>query len=169
MAWTNPRTWTAGEFVEAADMNAEIRDNLNAIVPLGPDAWTTYTPTWTQSATIAKTVARARYTRTGRLVTVVVAMAATSAGTVGNAIAVGLPVAAAFTNIACGTFRLYDASANGHHIGIVFVATSTTVQFLSASATTAAPGFMGTAASPFNIAVASGDGIDLVLTYEAAS
>lgn len=31
MAWTVPRTWSAGEIVGGADMNTHIRDNLNAV------------------------------------------------------------------------------------------------------------------------------------------
>lgn len=33
MAWTTPRTWTDGELVTAAIMNAHVRDNLNASAP----------------------------------------------------------------------------------------------------------------------------------------
>ncbi len=29
MAWTAPKTWTVGELVSAADMNVQLRDNLN--------------------------------------------------------------------------------------------------------------------------------------------
>jgi hypothetical protein len=35
MAWTTPRTWTTGELVTAAIMNAHIRDNQNVINPAG--------------------------------------------------------------------------------------------------------------------------------------
>lgn len=31
MAWTNPRTWSAGETLTAANFNTHIRDNLNAL------------------------------------------------------------------------------------------------------------------------------------------
>lgn len=31
MAWTSPTTWSAGQTVTAADMNAQLRDNLFAI------------------------------------------------------------------------------------------------------------------------------------------
>lgn len=31
MAWTNPKTWTVGELVTAANMNTHLRDNLNAL------------------------------------------------------------------------------------------------------------------------------------------
>lgn len=32
MSWTTPRTWTTGELVTAAFMNAHLRDNLNAVI-----------------------------------------------------------------------------------------------------------------------------------------
>jgi microcystin-dependent protein len=35
MAWTNPRTWVTSELVTAAEMNTHIRDNLNAMFPIG--------------------------------------------------------------------------------------------------------------------------------------
>lgn len=35
MAWTTPRTWTTGELVTAAIMNAHIRDNQNTLNPAG--------------------------------------------------------------------------------------------------------------------------------------
>jgi hypothetical protein len=31
MAWVSPRTWTTGEIVTAAQLNEQLRDNLNAI------------------------------------------------------------------------------------------------------------------------------------------
>jgi hypothetical protein len=34
MAWTTPKTWSAGETLTAANFNTHIRDNLNAIGPL---------------------------------------------------------------------------------------------------------------------------------------
>ncbi len=38
MAWTTPRTWTAGEIVTAAILNAHVRDNLNALYASTPGA-----------------------------------------------------------------------------------------------------------------------------------
>lgn len=32
MAWTAPRTWTTGEIVTAAQMNEQVRDNLNMVI-----------------------------------------------------------------------------------------------------------------------------------------
>lgn len=35
MSWTTPRTWIPGETPGATEMNQHIRDNLNAILPVG--------------------------------------------------------------------------------------------------------------------------------------
>lgn len=35
MAWTEPKSWTPGELVTAAMMNTYVRDNLNALFPVG--------------------------------------------------------------------------------------------------------------------------------------
>jgi hypothetical protein len=43
MAWTTPSTWVAGAVLTAAQLNAQVRDNMKAI----GDPWTSWTPTWT--------------------------------------------------------------------------------------------------------------------------
>jgi microcystin-dependent protein len=35
MAWSVPRTWVTGELVTSSQLNTELRDNLNAILPVG--------------------------------------------------------------------------------------------------------------------------------------
>ena len=35
MAWSTPKTWTPGELVTAAQLNEFIRDNMNAMFPVG--------------------------------------------------------------------------------------------------------------------------------------
>lgn len=35
MAWTSPRTWIVGELVTAAMLQEQIRDNMNAMFPIG--------------------------------------------------------------------------------------------------------------------------------------
>jgi len=35
MSWTAPVTWTSGEVLTAADLNQQLRDNLNAAFPVG--------------------------------------------------------------------------------------------------------------------------------------
>lgn len=55
MAWTNPRTWTTGESVSAAQLNTHLRDNLSflaapdrAMGNRGAFAQTLSTATWTE-------------------------------------------------------------------------------------------------------------------------
>jgi len=50
MAWSSPRTWTTGEVVTAAQMNQEVRDNLNAGLPDGVTA-ASWTPTLEATST----------------------------------------------------------------------------------------------------------------------
>jgi hypothetical protein len=45
MAWTAPITWTTGQTVTAAQMNANVRDNINAIAPVGLYVYLHRTPT----------------------------------------------------------------------------------------------------------------------------
>jgi microcystin-dependent protein len=35
MAWTDPRTWVTSETVTSTTMNSAVRDNLNAVLPVG--------------------------------------------------------------------------------------------------------------------------------------
>jgi hypothetical protein len=39
MAWTAPRTWVTGEIVSSSQMNTHVRDNFNAVMPLGTYLW----------------------------------------------------------------------------------------------------------------------------------
>ncbi|NLX10436.1 MAG: hypothetical protein GXY36_12335 [Chloroflexi bacterium] len=51
MAWTVPRTWITGELITAAQLNAHLRDNLNALKQ-PPSAVVTPTSTRTTSSTV---------------------------------------------------------------------------------------------------------------------
>lgn len=68
MAYTTPRTWVTGELVTAALLNAHLRDNLNAALPVGVDAWPTWTPTLT-NLTLGNGTVISKYMKVGRLVT----------------------------------------------------------------------------------------------------
>lgn len=142
-----------------------LNDSWQDVVPLG--AWTTFTPTLTQSATVTKTVTYARYTKIGRLVIAQVALAVTGAGTASNAVLIGLPVAAlnsaAIEDI--GTGHIFDASAVLVYKGHATYASTTTIQLRPSSTTTT--GVLG--ADTFTAALASGDEIGYSVTYEAAT
>ncbi|MEU2075413.1 hypothetical protein [Streptomyces sp. NPDC013489] len=47
MALAVPRTWVVGEVVTAAQLNAEIRDQINDLIA----PWISYTPAWTSTGT----------------------------------------------------------------------------------------------------------------------
>lgn len=164
MAYTAPRTWVTGELVTAAMLNANVRDNQNAAFPLGVDAWTAYTPTLTQSATVTKTVTYAKYQRVGRTITVNMIMSVTGAGTASNNILIGLPVAsAAAGNITSGAGFIGDSSAALNYTGAAVLASTTTVGIVA----NVGAGFLG--ASAMTAALASGDSVGLFVTYEAAT
>lgn len=82
-------SFVAGQVLTAAELNAA-------------GTWATYTPTFTQSATITKTVNWARYMQFNKLVVGSVKLTASSAGTANNKILVGLPVSASANNFIIG-------------------------------------------------------------------
>lgn len=165
MAYTAPSTWVAGNVLTAAQLNQQLRDNLLAAFPLGVDAWTGYTPTLTQSATVTKTVSRAVYQRVGRLVVVAFSLSATSAGTASNNIQIGLPVAAAASSVPGGSVWIYDASANINYVGIAVLLSTTTIGAIISGGT----GYAGNVGGVMAAALASGDALLGHVTYEAAA
>lgn len=147
--------FAAGHILTAAD--------FDTLFPTGVGAWTGYTPTFTQSATITKTVQRAAYMKIGRLVTVNYRLAATSAGTAGQAVRIGLPVAPS-ADFQAGTAIFSDSSTStAYLLGAVCFASTSDLVFVSD----------GSGASLFGqapaVTVASGDIIQGSITYEAAS
>ena len=138
-------------------------------------AWATYTPTWTQSATIAKTVTRSEYKQIGKTVTGVLSLAATSAGTASNAILITTPVTAKWaSNAPVGAGYHYDGSTN---IPIIVYLSSTT-QFAFLVAATASAGgygvggfYVATGAAANTLitpTIASGESMTFHYAYEAA-
>jgi hypothetical protein len=91
---------TSGQVLTAATLNT-----------IGA-AWVDYTPTLTQSATVTKTINHARYCQIQKTVIVQIFMTATSAGTAGQIVTVGLPFTAKNTSAFIGSGFIYDASAN---------------------------------------------------------
>jgi hypothetical protein len=147
----NPFPFVSGAVLTAAQLNG-----------IG-EAWTSYTPTVTQSATITKTIAYAKYARVNKLVIVQVMMTATSAGTAGNAIAVGLPIASLNANGfgVIGTGMVYDLSASTSYLGMPVIDAGVVKFWNNASA----GNYLG--ASP-SFAIASGDFISFTVAIEVA-
>lgn len=167
MAYTAPRTWVTGELVTAALLNEQIRDNTLAEFPLGVGAWTSYTPTLTQSATVAKTVTYARYQRVGRIIFFQVRLDVTGAGTAANDVLIGLPVAAVNVTIELplGGGFIYDSSLGQAHIGVAITNSGTVVKIRPG--TGAVNAALGN--NQFTAALASGDIVSVGGSYEAAT
>lgn len=164
MPYTTPATWVAGDVLTAAQLNTQLRDQLLAAFPLGVGAWTNYTPTLTQSVAVTKTVTRGTYQRVGRIIIANFNLSVTSAGTVSNAVLVGLPVAADATGGASGFGWIFDASAATRYAGAYGVAGGgVTVEFVGD----------WSAANVFGVvpavALASGDLIAGTVIYESAA
>jgi hypothetical protein len=71
MAWTTPSTASVGGAVTAALWNSDVRDNLNAESPDGPD-WISYTSTIGNGWTLGTGTISAKYIRRGSLIGVVI-------------------------------------------------------------------------------------------------
>lgn len=139
--------------------------DLATIFATNTDGWTSYTPTWTQSATISKTVVRAAYMKIGRLVVVNVSLLATSAGTANNAMVVSLPVTASGAHQPIGA-AFFNDNGTALYTGSAYGASTTTVQFLNGGSASA---FWGQTGGGFTAAIASGDNIAFTAIYESAA
>lgn len=144
-----------------------ITDSRSSAIPLGADTdtWTSYTPTLTQSGSVAKTVTYAEYTRRGSLVTVHVLLAVTGSGTASNQIEVGLPLPALHSSFIGGTFRVYNASGPNTFIGAAAIWTSTSVVCFTHDNSNR----LGQSGSSFSSALDNGDFVSLVFTYRTSS
>lgn len=147
-------TFVSGQVLTAAELN-------------GAGAWQDYTPTWTQSATITKTVNWARYTQLNKLVIVSIKMTASSAGTASNAIKIGLPVNASSNNHLMGTAIYTSTTPINQPLFAIYDSTSTVV-FLPTAAADTPTDYLGTSGYAVAITVASGAIMYMNLTYEAA-
>jgi len=147
-------TFVAGETLTAAELNAGL-------------IYQNYTPSWSQSVTITKTVNWARYARFGSLVVASFKMTATSNGTSANAIKIGLPVEASADNFLMGVIHYIPNSGNPN-TRISLFDTSTTVVGYYAYST--APGATNArwGDSQVGSTIAINDIVFGTLTYEAA-
>lgn len=151
-------TFVSGQVLTAAELNTA-------------GAFSNYTPTWTQSATITKTTNWARYTQLGKWVQVSVKMTATSAGTANNKILVGLPVNASANNFMIGTCFFVDVSETPDQAkpGLATLeSTSTASFFVTNDYSLDASLRMGQTGGGGLATVASGDIVYVQFSYEAA-
>lgn len=165
MAWATWRTWVAGEVVTAALLNQQIRDNENAIYPLGDPtaAWTTFTPQIDQGAStnITKTVTYSAYTRMGRTLFWDFRLDMTAGGTGGSVLTLTIPAAPTSTIRAIGSG--YIASAGTVVTGTWLVLSATTIGIVTTGSNGNAWGN-----SPVT-AIANGDSVRGAVVIETAA
>ena len=153
------KTWVAGDVVTAADTNLYLTGEGGA--------WTTWTPTVTQSGSVTVTINTATYGRWGRMIICRMQVTVTGTGTGANAIVVGgLPATAAVSVGAFGQGYLFDTSVPNTFPFIVTLASSSSINLSSSSANAAS---LSLGATSFTAGLASGDIINCSFTYEAAS
>lgn len=166
-SFTTPPTWTTGDTVTAAQLQAYLTDNVQYLYDLFNNAWSSYTPAVVQSGSVTCTVNRAKYAQFGKFVTVSVHLSVTGSGTTANKITCTLPVNRAYTTnlMPIGGFTVVDSSTasnfRGHTNG---TASAQTVEFFDFSL----GGNVGVAGGAGTFALASGDTITFYATYEAA-
>ena len=138
--------------------------NMSSSISTTGGVWTDYTPTLVQSSAVTKTVVLARYFQFQKMVVATVVLNATGSGTASNAVTIGLPVAARVNvNQIVGSGYIYDNGGVGPQFTYNCSAyLSTTTSFLA----------LYNAGSPWGsnptYALANGDQVAFVLTYEAA-
>lgn len=163
---TRPSDPYEGDLIYETDTDRYVGydgSNWQTVAQLG--AWTSYTPTLTQSATVTKTVNYAKYVQVGKTVMGGVRLTVTGSGTAANSVVVGLPVTAATSlNISVGVGELFDSSATLLYKAVLILASTTTL-FLRATSNTVA-GVLGSDA--FTAGLASNDVINCSFVYEAA-
>jgi hypothetical protein len=150
--------WSAAALTES---------DINTYLMHEGGAWTTWTPTLTQSGSVTVTVTRATYARSGRKIEFHAQLSVTGSGTGSNAILMSLPVTAASSNHPInGTGAVTDTSASQNSSGIAYLNSTTTVGIQPAGVGLGYGllGFVG-----FTAALTSGDLIHINGTYEAAS
>lgn len=126
-------------------------------------AWTSYTPTLTQSGAVTKTVTSSSYTKVGRTVTYQFVLTVTGSGTGANAVTVSLPFTAANTGTKGGGLTIFDASASTFYTVTARLYDPTHVSGVPYNSAN----WIG--ATGFTAALAAGDLVEGTVTYEATS
>lgn len=161
---SSARTVINGDNIAIVVTKKTLTDVEGAIATLetGPvsAAWT---PTITQSGAVTKTVTYGKYFQIGKLVFASALLSITGSGTGANQVTLSLPVtAAAGSSQAAGHGYLYDSSAATVYSFTALLASTTTANLLQLNVN----GFLGS--TGFTAGLASGDLINIFLTYEAA-
>jgi hypothetical protein len=146
-----PGTWSAGDILTAADLNA-----------IGTFA--SYTPVLAQSGTRSATVNHAKFCQINKMCIANVSLTCTTTGSADNAITVTLPVSAANSgDVAFGSGFFYDDSLTDVRLVSVRRDTGTTVIFYVEESANS----FGLGSSP-SLALGNNDVISFSIAYETA-
>jgi hypothetical protein len=129
-------------------------------------AWTSWTPTVTQSGSVTVTNTRSRYARYGRTIHFSAQLVVTGSGTSSTAISISLPVTAASADTTIGTGVFIDASTGNYYPAILYASTTTAFQLWDSTVSSTV---LVVGNANFSGALASGDVFRVSGTYEAAS
>lgn len=113
--------------LQTARKLVELEQRLDGLVkPEVIRPWQDWTPTVTQGVGVAINIDYARYATVGNIVTIVVELAATAAGTAGQPIIIsGVPVAIQPANLSAsgvnviGTVIIIDSGASWYHAALI--------------------------------------------------
>lgn len=166
-SWTTPPTFTAGDTLTGAELTTYLKDNTQYLYDLFNNAWSSYTPTITQSGTVTKTVNYGKYAQFGKYVIAQVDMTITGSGTSGNIITCTLPVNRAYTTTSytIGSFYGQDTSASSIFRGFVQTAAGAQTIYFFDSAGGAS---LGNGGGAYTFGLANTDKLQYTITYEAA-
>lgn len=141
--------------------------DINTYLSHTGGAWNTWAPTLTQLGAVTVTATRATYFRAGRFIEFHATLAVTGSGTGSNSVLMSLPVPAASSGHSInGSGYITDASASTNYPGFAYLNSTTTVG-LSPAGSSSGFGLLGFLT--FTAALASGDGVQISGTYQAAS
>lgn len=131
-------------------------------------AWTTWTPTLTQSGAVTYSATYSTYTRIGTTVIANCQLQVTGGAPVANnAVTVTLPVTAVSANAGGGNGFVRDSSASQIAAGVANIESTTTATLIDATQVTNALR-LGVTSAAFAAALASGDLVRFTIIYEAA-
>lgn len=105
MAWHSPSTWLPNAILTAAQLNAQVRDNLKALTE-----WQTYTPTFT-NLTVGNGTLNAKYIEAGKLVHWRVGLVGGNTSAASGAVKISLPVTAQATMAQSVLLRVFNTAA----------------------------------------------------------
>jgi hypothetical protein len=161
MAFDNLTDVTVGSVLTASRYNEDVVDNMTELAPFF-GAWTSWTPTVSQTGARTITNQQSRFLQVGKLVNLYAGVTITNAGSAGDTIVISLPVAPALPNNGLLGSFWYVRTTGIRYVGSAIWSSVLQLAFLQSEATA---GALGGAPS---FATANGDLLSVQFTYEAA-